>query len=131
MSPLFAKLNLKQQDEILVLNLPESFEPELETLEGITVLDDPDDSDSIAFALVFVTQQVEIDDFAEAIAPKAKSDVILWFAYPKITCKKYKCDFDRDTGWATLGQLGFEGVRQVAIDADWAALRFRRTAAKS
>jgi len=25
-----------------------------------------------------------------------------------------------------MGELGFEGVRQVAIDADWSALRFRR-----
>ncbi len=25
-----------------------------------------------------------------------------------------------------LGKLGFEGVRQVAIDEDWSALRFRR-----
>jgi hypothetical protein len=25
-----------------------------------------------------------------------------------------------------LGKLGFEAVRQVAIDQDWSALRFRR-----
>jgi hypothetical protein len=36
------------------------------------------------------------------------------------------CDFNRDTGWASLGAAGFEGVRMVAIDEDWSALRFRR-----
>ncbi len=25
-----------------------------------------------------------------------------------------------------MGAVGFEGVRQVAIDEDWSALRFRR-----
>ncbi len=30
----FAKLNLKDQDEIVVLNAPASFEPELKALQG-------------------------------------------------------------------------------------------------
>jgi len=33
---------------------------------------------------------------------------------------------DRDSGWNVLGAAGFEGVRMVAIDEDWSALRFRR-----
>ena len=28
--------------------------------------------------------------------------------------------------WSFVGEQGFEGVRQVAIDADWSALRFRQ-----
>jgi hypothetical protein len=47
-------------------------------------------------------------------------------AYPKGTSKKYKCEFNRDTGWSALGEFGLEGVRQVAIDEDWSALRFRK-----
>ena len=35
------------------------------------------------------------------------------------------CDFNRDTGWDALGNLGFEPVRMIAIDEDWSALRFR------
>jgi hypothetical protein len=53
-------------------------------------------------------------------------DAIVWFAYPKGTSKRYTCDFNRDTGWDVLGRLGFEPVRQVALDEDWSALRFRR-----
>ena len=47
-------------------------------------------------------------------------------AYPKGSSKNYTCDFNRDTGWQVLGNLGWEGVRMVAIDTDWSALRFRR-----
>jgi hypothetical protein len=47
-------------------------------------------------------------------------------AYPKGTSKKYQCEFNRDSGWTTLGAAGFEPVRVVAIDEDWSALRFRR-----
>jgi hypothetical protein len=53
---------------------------------------------------------------------------VIWFAYPKGSSQQYACDFNRDTGWAALGAAGFEPVRQVAIDADWSALRFRRAA---
>jgi hypothetical protein len=126
MTPLFQKLNLKEQTEILVVNAPESFEPELEALTEVTVLRDEQDIAGVTFALSFVTQQQALDDLARAIAAKTQGDAVIWFAYPKGTSKKYKCDFDRDTGWSTLGELGFEGVRQVAIDADWSALRFRR-----
>ena len=48
-------------------------------------------------------------------------------AYPKASSKRYQCEFNRDTGWAAVGVAGFESVRQVAIDEDWSALRFRRT----
>jgi hypothetical protein len=126
MTPLFKKLNLKDQPEIFVLNAPANLEAELEALENIAVLDDVHDAEAIAFALAFVTQQTEVDTFARSIAAKAEGDAIVWFAYPKQTSKKYKCEFNRDTGWGVLGELGFEGVRQVAIDADWSALRFRR-----
>jgi hypothetical protein len=51
---------------------------------------------------------------------------MLWFAYPKKSSVNYTCDFSRDTGWEILGRHGFEGVRMVAIDQDWSALRFRR-----
>ena len=126
MTPLFKKLNLKTQNEILVVNAPTSFEPELAVLEGVTIQRSPAATESIPFALAFVTQQTEVDDLARAIAHKALGDSILWFAYPKSTSKTYKCEFNRDTGWTVLGELGFEPVRQVAIDADWSALRFRR-----
>jgi len=125
-TPLFKKLNLKEQTSVLVLNAPDSFEPELEALDDIPLEDNIYDVDDVPFALVFVLSQEEVDTAARAIAPKAPGDAILWFAYPKVTSKRYQCDFNRDTGWAVLGELGFEGVRQVAIDADWSALRFRR-----
>jgi hypothetical protein len=53
---------------------------------------------------------------------------VLWIAYPKGTSKRYACQFNRDSGWDVIRDAGFESVRQVAIDEDWSALRFRRLA---
>ncbi|MDG1276314.1 MAG: hypothetical protein P8O16_03470 [Algoriphagus sp.] len=53
-------------------------------------------------------------------------DQQLWIAYPKKTSKKYKATINRDSGWGELEAHDFEGVRQIAIDEDWSALRFRK-----
>lgn len=126
MLSVFEKLNLKQQREILVVNAPASFEPELAALQGVTVLRDPAVAKAVHFALVFATRQAEVDALSRVLAHKAEGDALLWFAYPKGTSKQYTCDFNRDTGWQVLRSTGFDTVRQVAIDADWSALRFRR-----
>jgi hypothetical protein len=121
----FAKLNLKDQTEIVVLNAPASFEPELKTLKGVTVRRDARGGD-IDFSVAFVTTQKEVDTLGPQVAKKAKGDAVVWFAYPKGSSKKYKSQINRDNGWAVMGKAGFEPVRMVAIDEDWSALRFRR-----
>jgi len=126
MPTIFEKLNLKDQPEILILNAPASFEPELAALQGVTIQRAVQAVNKISFSLAFVSRQQEVNDLAAAIAPKVQGDAVIWFAYPKGTSKKFKCEFNRDTGWEMLRQAGFEGVRMVAIDEDWSALRFRR-----
>jgi hypothetical protein len=133
MSAIFKKLNYKDQAEIWLLNAPESFAPEVEALlatavHPITIQHTITDASQITFSLAFVTKQEQVDTLAAEINARADGDVIVWFAYPKGTSKQYTCEFNRDTGWASLGTLGYEPVRQIAIDADWSALRFRRVA---
>ncbi|NMF82043.1 hypothetical protein [Nodosilinea sp. P-1105] len=126
MTPLFKKLNFKGQTDLLVVNAPTSFEPELAALAGVTIHRHVDSLASIEFSLAFVMQQQEVDHLAAIIGPKVEGDGLVWFAYPKRSSKNYTSSINRDTGWAALGRLGFEPVRQVAIDADWSALRCRR-----
>src|ERR1700732_2712245 len=102
MSAVFNKLNLKNQTEILVVGAPESFEPELTTLENVTIYRNTQDIKEIPFSLAFVTKQREVDAIAKAIARKANGDAVVWFAYPKGTSKKYKCELNRDNGWAAM-----------------------------
>ena len=126
MSEIFKKLNLKDLTEILVLNAPQSFEAELAALEPVRVLRQLEDAQAIDFALAFVTRQAQVDELAASLLPRARGDALVWFAYPKGSSKKYTCDFNRDTGWKQVEAAGFLPVRQVAIDEDWSALRFRR-----
>ncbi len=127
MTPLFKKLNFKDQERVVIVNSPSSFENELDEISKFTEIEkDPSKVLIIDFALIFVLTQDQIDNAIELNFAKLQGDAILWFCYPKGTSKKYKCDFNRDTGWETLGNYNLEGVRQVAIDEDWSALRFRK-----
>jgi hypothetical protein len=126
MVTVFHKLNLKDHAEIVVLNPPDSFERTLGMLKGVRVHRRLDEVGVVEFALAFVTRQAEVDRLSRSLSAKAAVDALLWFAYPKGTSRNYACDFNRDNGWNVLRGLGFDSVRQVAIDEDWSALRFRR-----
>ena len=127
MNAIFKKLNYKDQHQVFVVNAPKSFEKELDEMGTITtVKPNLGATKEIEFFLGFVTKQNEVDELTKKVAPIIKGDGLLWFAYPKGSSKKYKCEFNRDNGWNELGKYGFEPVRMVAIDEDWSALRFRK-----
>jgi hypothetical protein len=126
MSALFKKLNLKDQPTVVVLNAPQSFDAELAQLTDRTILRAVTRSTRITFGMGFAVTQTELDAVSKQLVAGAEGDAVIWMAYPKQTSKRYACEFNRDSGWTVLGEAGFEGVRMVAIDADWSALRFRR-----
>ena len=126
MTSVFQKLNLKAQTEIVLFNVPKSFEAELVKLQNVKIARNPKKPASLQFALAFTQQQAELDRLSKLLAAHSSGDVVLWFAYPKGTSKRFTCEFNRDTGWHVIRDAGFDSVRQVAIDEDWSALRFRR-----
>jgi hypothetical protein len=124
MTPLFKKLNLAQQSAIHVLHAPASFEPELQALDGVAVQREA--KGKVYFALAFVVTASDVVQATAQLTRHAEGDALLWMVYPKASSKNYQCEFNRDTGWQALGNAGYEPVRQVAIDGDWSALRFRK-----
>ncbi|MBC8451239.1 MAG: hypothetical protein H8D72_00870 [Planctomycetes bacterium] len=120
---IWKKLNWKEGTAVVVLDAPASFQETLESCAGpVTTRWKA----GLEFVLVFALTRKAIEKLATRLAKDAQGDVTVWVAYPKKSSKRYQCDFHRDSGWEPLGAAGFEGVRQVAIDADWSALRFRR-----
>lgn len=127
MEALFKKLNFKEQRKVLFAAAPESMADAIAWMRSRAdvLLDDATATDC-DFAMGFATTQAGLDALSQQLAAAVPGDGIIWICYPKGSSKKYKCEFNRDTGWTVLGELGFEPVRQVAVDDDWSALRFRR-----
>jgi hypothetical protein len=124
MTPLFKKLNFKNQSALLIHNAPDSFKHEIKAMSELASVSTTSKSKH-DFLIFFVTTLKEMNAAIKTIE-KNKTDVVLWMAYPKQTSKKYTCEFNRDNGWQALGDIGLEPVRQVAIDEDWSALRFKK-----
>jgi hypothetical protein len=128
MTPLFKKLNYKNQAEMLIVNPPNSFFTEMELMkESALISTDLSVNSRTGFILAFVTKLSEVEKLSQQLVQQIEPNGVLWFAYPKQSSKKYQCDFNRDNGWQVLKSLGYEGVRMIAIDDDWSALRFRQT----
>ena len=126
MKKLLEKLNYKGNERIAVLNAEENFTDSLSSeFNGVTIDRDIDPRFPYQFILIFVRSLAEIETFTSVALHNLLCDGILWFCYPKKSSKKFRSDIDRDHGWKILNDAGFHGVRLVAIDDDWSALRFR------
>src|SRR5580658_9267060 len=84
MATVFAKLNLKDDEQIVVLNSPGSFESELAALKGVEIIRDLKKAKEVTFSLAFVTTQEQINALAPAIARKAGGDAIAWWRLTRI-----------------------------------------------
>lgn len=126
MKKLFEKLNYKDQERIAIINaediLMNSFTDEL---PGVIIDREIDPRFPYSFILIFVKSNSEVEFFTPVTLHNLMADGVLWFCYPKKTSKKYNSDIDRDHGWKALNDSGFQGIRMVAIDENWSAMRFR------
>jgi len=73
--------------------------------------------------LVFVKTLAEVDAKCGPLVGAAQEDRVAWIAYPK--AGQLGTDLNRDILWKHLLKQGIQGVRQVAIDGIWSAMRFR------
>jgi hypothetical protein len=125
MKPLLKRLQIEPGASLAVLRAPRDLADVVAGL-GSDVTVKTRQSTKHDAVLAFVTSCREIGAVAPKIAAKLEGDALLWMAYPKKSSKRYDSDIGRDDSWSPLGEQGFEAVRQVAIDQDWSALRFRR-----
>ncbi len=124
--PILKKLQFKDQGQpVLLIQAPASYEQVQKAFQGV-VHTEPR-LESYDFIQVFGATNVALQDAAKGAVKYVAEDGLLWLCYPKKSSKKYKgSDCSRDTVTGMLREEGYEPVRQVAIDEDWSALRFRK-----
>jgi len=121
--PILKKLFFKDQEPVLLWALP----PELKKLEkSFGVKASPKPSGPYAFVLTFVKSMDEGKKLAKVLPKHLKEGAVVWVAYPKGTSKRYKSDYNRDTGHELMGKHGLDGVALVSLDDDWSAMRFKK-----
>jgi len=126
MQNLLTKLNYKGQKRISIINADEYFIHCISNdLKDVVIDQKIDPRYPYEFIIIFVKSQSDVELYAPMTLHNLMADGVLWFCYPKKTSKKFTSDIDRDHGWKALNDSGLHGIRLVAIDQDWSALRFR------
>lgn len=121
------KLQFKDQgQDVLIMNAPKAYEEVISLFEG-KVHTNGEVAGGYDFVQVFGTSNEELQSLARDAEGYVKEDGLLWLCYPKKSSKAYKgSDCSRETVARLLADEGYEPVRQIAIDEDWSALRFRK-----
>jgi hypothetical protein len=124
--PVIKKLNFKDQGQsVLILNPPKAYEEVIAALQG--EIHHEVINKSYEFVQVFGTTNAELQRLGQQASNHVTEDGLLWLCYPKKASKIYKgSDCSRESVTSMLANQGVEPVRQVAIDDDWSALRFRK-----
>jgi hypothetical protein len=126
MKSLLEKLNYKGQKRISIINAEESFIHSIsDELKDVIIDQEIDPRYPYEFIILFVIRVSEVEFLAPIALHNLMANGVLWFCYPKKTSKRFHSDISRDHGWKSLNDSGLHGIRMVAIDADWSALRFR------
>ena len=118
---LAAKLLIKPDARVLLLNAPIGYAKKLEPLpSGATVTDKRGKSDVV---IAFVRDSGELKRLATSFG-SLEEDAILWVCYLKGGTKAGS-DLDRDLLNAAMEKHELIGVSLVAFDDAWSAMRFR------
>ena len=120
------KLQIKAGMSLLALNAPAGYLAMIEPLPaGATIAT----AGAGPFDAVhcFARNSTELERYAPAALAALKPDGMLWFAYPK-GASGVPTDLSRERGWDAVTAHGWEGVRQIAVDDVWSAVRFRPNA---
>ena len=113
-SGLAKKLNLKDGMKVRVVGKPEEV-----GLGDVAVTT----SAKAEGVIVFVKTLADVDAACGPAVDAAKEDRIAWIMYPK--AGQLDTDLNRDILWKHLLNKNIQGVRQIAIDNVWSAMRFR------
>jgi len=123
------KLNLSTPTNALILAAPDAFAPMLAHLRDVLGAEvDQDARPDLAYDYVhvFVERAARAPELLPAAIDALDDGGLLWVSYPKKASKRYASDVSRDSdAWTPLYERDFEPVRQVSVDEDWSALRFR------
>ena len=119
------KLQLKDEKNLLIQGLPSTIEKQFVKISFAKNVTPLLKSRKIDFALVFAISHKQLNEIFRDVVPALHENAKFWVAYPKVS-SKIVSDLSRDCNWECLAKFGFEGVRLIALDNIWSAMRFKK-----
>lgn len=115
--PIAERLQVKGARRLAVVNAPAALDsavgaPRASAAEADVVL-------------LFTPDRARFDADLPPLLKAMRKDASLWLAYPKLT-SRLAADLSRDVIHMAAPAHGLDTVSQIAIDADWSALRLKQ-----
>ena len=114
------RLQVKRGRRLAVIGAPAGLALDGLALDGADAV--PAEADIV---LAFAPDRAWLEHWLASALPTLRPDALLWVAYVKLTSPRAG-DLSRDVIRALVPGYGLDTVAQIAIDADWSALRLRR-----
>jgi hypothetical protein len=123
---LIKKLGIKPNQRLFILNAPEGYSEQIETLLPVDVElhTTPTSAGNYDVVLQFVRNKVEVEEDTPIAIEMVKTGGRLWLSYPKQS-SKVPTDINRDILWKIFPNSEWRPVTQISIDEIWSVLRFR------
>ncbi len=116
--PLSERLQVRKGRTLAIVNAPAGLAEDT----GLEATAGASDADVV---LSFVTNRAGLEHYLSGIGGATRADSILWVAYPKLT-SPLAADVNRNLVHELSPAHGLDTVAQVAVDADWSAMRLKR-----
>jgi hypothetical protein len=117
--PVAERLQVKGARRLAVLNVPAGLDGAIGMAQARA------DATQADVVLLFTADRARFVADLPALLARMRKDAILWIAYPKLT-SRLAADLSRDVIHALAPAHGLDTVSQIAIDADWSALRLKQ-----
>jgi hypothetical protein len=117
------KLGLKDGRRLLVLHAPQPIAKLLGSIPKGAIVTEQG-AETFPLILTFARDRAAMIETLQACRAKLAKGGALWIAYAK-GGSKLATDINRDTIREYVTTVGFDTVAQIAIDADWSALRLK------
>lgn len=118
---LLKKLQVQAGARLWLINVPHELAEELSAGAEVELVRESDAYDGV---LAFFDTPAEVPLLVPRVLKEMPPDGLLWVAYRKGPHSR-QAGLNRDRGWDALDAAGWRPVRQVAVDEEWSALRFR------
>jgi len=117
--PLAERLQVKGARRLAVIGAPAGLD------SAVGVPEARADAAQADVVLLFTADRARFEAELPPLLARMRKDAILWVAYPKLT-SRLAADLSRDVIHTLAPSHGLDTISQIAIDADWSALRLKR-----
>ena len=122
-TPLYKKLGITSDSEIMVLNQPKSYIDFFSDFPSNVIINEAENSQQIGFIHIFVRTVKELESFYKIAKTNLKKNGFLWISWPK-KASNLETELDKFMVMKYGLDNGLVDTKVTSIDEDWSGHKF-------